>query len=375
MDSRFKPAAQAFLDGFEAGRDVGAAVCVLLDGQPVLDIWHGHCDRRLQLEWGEDTLVCMFSVTKAVTSVCLLHAVDQGLVDLDAPVTRYWPEFAANGKDAVSVRHLLSHQAGLVGFHDPVDRDMLYDWPRVTRALEQEALWWPPGSRHGYHARTFGFLLGEVIRRSTGETPGSWLRSRICQPLGLDFHIGLATPDLQRCADVLPARVRPGQSRVWSPAMRAMLQDFKDLSTPTGAAFQNPAMPAGYMNTAIFRQAEIPALNGHGTARSVAGLYHHLHEILAADTIAEATSTQSLGPDEVLKAVTHFGLGLMLHHEESPIGLRPGSFGHAGAGGSMGFHDPAARLSFCFAMNQMEEGVVTGGTSATAVAQAVYDCL
>ena len=232
-----------------------------------------------------------------------------------------------------------------------------------------------PGTRHGYHARTFGFLLGEVLRRQTGRSVGAWFRDEVATPLGLDFAIGLPARDLARCADMLPARMRPGDAPTRSPAAQEMMRGFADLSTPTGAAFQNPAMGAAYMNSEAFRRAEIPAANGHGTARAVASMYDRLGSILSAETLQAATSTQSLGPDAVLKSVTHFGLGLMLHHEESPVGIRSGTFGHPGAGGSIGFYDPDAKLSYCFAMNQMEAGVISGGASAMGVAGAVYECV
>lgn len=375
VDARFGPVAAAFLEGFDAGRDVGAAMAVMLDGALVVDLWHGHTDRKRQSPWREDTLVCMFSVTKAMTSVCLLQAVDQGLIELDAPVARYWPEFAAHEKHAITVRHLLSHQAGVVGFHEPVDRDILFDWDRFVQRLEGETPWWEPGSRHGYHARTFGYLTGEVIRRRSSTSLGSWFRSEVAKPLGLDFVIGLPAADLSRCADMLPARMRPGDMQNLPPGAREMMRDFNDPSTPTGAAFQNPSMGAGYMNSSAFRQAEIPAANGHGTARSVVQMYDALPSILSSETLQMATTTHSKGPDAVLKSISHFGLGFMLHDDEAPLGLRRGTFGHAGAGGSMGFHDPETGLSFCFAMNQMEMGVVTGGTSATRLVEAVYECL
>jgi len=373
VDARFRPVADAFAEGFEAGRDVGASVAVMLDGDLVVDLWHGHADRRRQVAWRPDTLVCMFSVTKAMTSLCLLQAVDRGLLDLDTPVADYWPEFAGNGKEQITLRQIMSHRSGLVGFHDPVDRDILYDWNRFVAALEVERPWWDPGTRHGYHARTFGFLLGEVLRRRAGKSIGAWFRDEVAHPLGLDFAIGLPAEDLDRCAEMLPARMRPGEQLTLPADAREMMRDFGDLSTPTGAAFQNPAMGAGYMNSRAFRQAEIPAANGHGTARSVANMYDRLDVLLSRSSLEAATSTHSIGPDAVLKSVTHFGLGLMLHHERTPVGCRPGSFGHAGAGGSLAFHDPQAKLSFCFAMNQMEAGVVSGGVSAMRVAGAAYD--
>ncbi|MEQ8858633.1 MAG: serine hydrolase domain-containing protein [Pseudomonadales bacterium] len=375
LDERFQPVADAFLQGFEEGRDVGASLAVFIDGAPVIDVWHGHVDRAGTIPWREDTLVCMFSVTKAMAAVCLLQAVARGQVELDAPVADCWPEFAGQGKTGITLRHLLSHRAGLVGFHQPVDRDILYDWDRVTAALAAETPWWNPGEKHGYHARTFGFLVGEVLRRRTGRSIGEWFRAEVAEPLGLDFAIGLPERDLARCAEMLPARLRPGVKQDLPPGTREMLRRFGDASTATGAAFQNPSMGAGYMNSAKFRRAEIPAANGHGTARAAAGMYDRLATLLEADVLAEATSTQSIGPDEVLRSTTHFGLGFMLHHDDTPVGLRSGSFGHAGAGGSMAFRDPAAGISFCFAMNQMEMGVITGGASATRCATALYDCL
>ena len=355
----------AFEAGFTEGRDVGAALAVVHDGRLVVDLWGGHTDRARTRPWQRDTVVCMFSVTKAVTAICVLQAVADGRIDLDRPVADHWPEFAAHGKEAITPRQLLSHRAGLPAFHDPVDRRVLYDWQAVTDRLASERPWWPPGTAHGYHARTYGFLLGELLRRATGQTPRAWFGERLAKPHGLDFAIGLDPGDLDRCADMIPARVKPGDEQFWPPAARAMMQDMNDLSTVTGATFQNPNLGPGYMNQSQFRTSEIPALSGHGTPRSIATLYSRLPELLPPDLLAEATSTHSIGPDRVIKSVSRYGLGFMLHHPEAPIGLGPRSFGHAGAGGSIGFYDPERDLGVCFGMNQMEEGVVVGGRSAT----------
>ncbi len=374
-DARFEPVRSAFLEGFAQGRDVGAAVAVTLNGELVVDLWAGYRDRKRTLPWEKDTLCCMFSVTKAMTAICLLQAVAEGSLELDTPVVEYWPEFAANEKQNITPRHLLSHQAGLIGFHEPVSKDIYYDWASVTSALAAERTWWIPGEQHGYHARTYGFLVGELLRRTTGFTVGQWFDRCIAQPLEIDFKVGLADHDLMRCADMLPARIRAGEQKNWSSAMQTMMKSFSDVTTPTGAAFQNPSFGPGYMNSNQFRKAEIPAVNGHGTARGVASFYAQLSSLLPAEILTEATTTHSLGPDTVLISLTHFGLGLMLHHEESPIGIRDGSFGHAGAGGSMAFYDPEAQLGFCFVMNQMQEGVVTGGESAMRIARSIYECL
>ncbi|MCZ6643268.1 MAG: serine hydrolase [Gammaproteobacteria bacterium] len=374
-DARLEPVRSAFLDGFEQGRDVGAAVAVTIDDALVVDLWAGYRNRKHTLPWEKDTLCCMFSVTKAITAVCVLQAVAEGHIELDTPVAACWPEFAANEKQNITPRHLLSHRAGLIGFHEPVTRDVYYDWTSVTSALAAEKPWWTPGEKHGYHARTYGFLLGELLRRATGLSVGQWFQRRIALPLELDFKVGLPDHDLMRCADMLPARIRAGEQKNWSSAVQIMMKAFNDTTTPTGAAFQNPSLGPGYMNSSQFRKAELPAVNGHGTARSVALLFSHLSSLLPAEIIAEATTTHSMGPDAVLISLTHFGLGFMLHHDQSPIGIRDGTFGHAGAGGSMAFYDPGARLGFCFVMNQMQEGVITGGESAMHIAHSVYECL
>ena len=295
-DARFEPVCSAFLEGFAQGRDVGAAVAVTLNGELVVDLWAGYRDRKRTLPWEKDTLCCMFSVTKAMTAICVLQAVAEGSLELDTPVVEYWPEFAANEKQDITPRHLLSHQAGLIGFHEPVSKDIYYDWASVTLALAAERTWWTPGEQHGYHARTYGFLLGELLRRATGFTVGQWFAQRIAQPLEIDFKVGLPDHDLMRCADMLPARVRAGEQKNWSAAMQTMMKSFSDVTTPSGAAFQNPSLGPGYMNSSQFRKAEIPAVNGHGTARGVASFYAQLSSLLPAEILTEATTTHSLGP-------------------------------------------------------------------------------
>ncbi len=352
---------------------MGAAVAVVLDGRLVVDLWAGHADRRRTRPWQRDTLCCLFSATKGITTICLLHALAEGLLSLDAPIARAWPEFVAAGKSGITLRQVLNHQAGLIGFHRPVEADLFYNWPAVCAALADEEPWWEPGTAHGYHARMFGFLAGEVLRRASGLTPGQWLAGRLSKPMDLDLHIGLDAGDLHRCAQMLPARVRPGDEP--PAAARKLLQAMSDRTTLTGVAFRNPSLGPGHMNSEHFRRAEMPAMNGHGTARGLATLYARLPDLLPDSILEAATTTESVGEDLVLLTRSRFGLGFMLHDNEAPIGVRQGSFGHAGAGGSMAFYDPRARMGFCFVMNQMQQGVVTGGDSAMAVAEAVYSCL
>lgn len=373
VDAAFARVADVFLEGFTLGRDVGASVAVFVDGAPVVDLWAGHQDRHRTRLWERDTLCAMFSASKGITTICMLQALADGMISLDEPIAECWPEFAAAGKAAITTRQVLNHQAGLVGFHTPAPPEILYDWTQMCAALAAEPPWWPPGTKHGYHARTFGFLLGEILRRSAGTTLRQWLVERVSKPRGLDLHFGLDDGDLTRCAQILPARLKAGATPPESA--RALLTAMTDRTTPTGAAFQNPALGPGYMNTEQYRRAEMPGMNGFGTARSLAALYARISEVLPTRVLELATTSQSAGADEVLKSYTRFGLGFMLYDRRSPIGVREGSFGHAGAGGSMAFRDPGRRLAFCFLMNQMQQGVVTGGTSAMACAEAVYACI
>jgi len=365
----------AFIDGFREGREVGAAVAVVLEGRMVVDLHAGHRDRRRSQAWEHDTLCCMFSVSKALTTICVLQAIAEGFIDLDRPVADYWPDFAGSEKDAITTREILAHRAGLPAWHEPVPRDLLYDWSGVTDALAHEHPWWSPGTEHGYHARTFGFLLGEILRRTTGELPSRWLATRIAGPLDADVYLGLEDDDLGRCADMLPARIRADASSDQSPASRALMNAIGDPTTLTHATFQNPSLGAGYMNSERFRKAEMPAMNGHGTAAGAARIIASVEQLLPESLLAEAVSTHSAGPDRVLLSNTRFGLGFMLFDSDTPIGVRPGTFGHAGAGGSVLHYDPEQKLAFCYVMNQMEQGVITGGTSATRLAERVYACL
>jgi len=365
--------ADVFLEGFEAGRDVGASVAVLVDGVPVVDIWAGHQDRRKTQPWERDTLCALFSSSKGIATICILQALSEGAIALDEPIASYWPEFAAAGKGTITTRQVLNHRSGVVAFHEPAPPGILYDWTAMCAALAAERPWWVPGTRHGYHARTFGFLLGEVLRRATGITLRQWLKDRLAGPLGLDLHFGLDPRDLQRCAQMVPARLKAGSAPPESA--RSLLAAMADRSSATGAAFQNPALGPGYMNSEQYRLAEMPGINGFGTARSLARLYAEVSAVVPATILKQATETESEGMDEVLRSFSRFGLGFMLYDERAPIGTRKGSYGHAGAGGSMAFHDPDARVGFCFLMNQMQQGVVTGGTSAMACVEAVYACL
>ena len=374
IDPRFTAVRDAFAAGFSEGNEVGACVAAVVDGELVVDLWGGHTDRGRTNPWGRDTLCCVFSTTKGVAAMCILLAVARGLLRLDAPIANYWPEFARAGKEATTLRQLLSHRAGLPGLHQPIDAASFYDWQSICALLAAERPWWQPGAAHGYHARTFGTLLGAVLERVAGVRLSTWLARELTEPLGMDFHIGLGADELRRCATMLPARVRLAQQP--SDAFDSpFLRDYSDITTPTGAAFSNPPLGPRYMNSDEFRRAELPSSGGHGNALALAKLYAAFVEQLPQSLLAEATTTHSLGRDLVLQATTHFGLGFMLHHSESPLGVGEGCFGHAGAGGSLAFYDTRTNTAFAYVMNQMEHGVISGGSNAMRVAQATFDCL
>ncbi|MGH7839399.1 MAG: serine hydrolase domain-containing protein, partial [Candidatus Binataceae bacterium] len=309
------------------------------------------------IPWRRDTLVNLFSTTKGLTAICAHRLVDQGLLDLDAPVAAYWPEFAKAGKDHIRVRQLLNHRAGIPALRKPVPEAAIYDWGAMTSALAAEEPWWTPGTRHGYHAITIGFLVGEVVRRVTGKSLGSYFRDEIAGPLELDCHIGLPEKDDSRCGQMIQSPAPPkDQINIFKYA-----QEHPD--SVTAKAFFNPpgAMKLGAVNSRAWRGAEIPAANGHATARALARLYGVLAaggecgatRILQPAAIARCHTEESSGRDEVLMIPTRFSSGFMLSQPHDPMGPNARTFGHPGAGGSIGFADPDARVGFGYTMNKM----------------------
>jgi CubicO group peptidase (beta-lactamase class C family) len=344
---------------------VGAALAVHVGKQPVVDLWAGHADSARTRPWDEHTIVNLYSVGKAVTAVCALRLVEAGALDLDSPVSRYWPEFAQAGKTRLPVRYLLTHQAALPAISPALPIGAELRWNVMTDALAAQEPWWEPGARHGYHVNTFGFLIGEVVRRITGKSLGTYLRDEIARPAGIDFFIGFG-PELDaRCAEVIPPRPGPDKEE------RRQLPDG-DLATLRGfermrvGAYRNPPNLSGegIINTRQWRAAEVPSANGHGNARAVARLYAALAgdgdldgvHILSPATIEMAIAERVYGEDVVLQRPTRFGLGFQLTMAERRLGPGPRSFGHFGAGGSLGFADPDAHVAFAYAMNQGRAG-------------------
>jgi CubicO group peptidase (beta-lactamase class C family) len=356
-DSRFEGVKEAFAQNFADYGEVGGAVAVMVGGRLVIDLWAGHADAALSRPWRRDTIVNVFSTTKGLTAVCAHRLADQGLLDIDAPVAKYWPEFAQAGKSDIPVRYLLSHRAGLPGVRKMLPVGAAYDWEVMTSALAAEEPWWEPGTKHGYHALTFGYLVGEVVRRISGESVGTYFRKEIAGPLGLDCHIGLAEENDTRTAEMLPMPPPEGGD---NPIAKAL----SDPESMTFKAFASPPdlMLPGTVNSRSWRAAEIPAANGHTDARSLARLYGALAEggeldgyrVLSLEQIDRARVEQSYGEDAVLFGLpSRFGLGFMLDLPEHKIVPRGDIFGHPGAGGSIGFADPEAGVGFGYVMNKM----------------------
>ena len=353
-DPRFAALRSEFEANFADRGETGGGVCVAVGGTVVADLWGGCSDAAGSRRWQRDTLVNVFSVGKGLVAACTARLVGQGRLDADAPVTRYWPEFGAAGKDLITVRQLLSHQAGLPALRDRMPEGSMFDWAAMTAALAAERPWWPPGSAHGYHVNTFGFLAGEVTRRATGHTIGALLREEVAQPLGADIHIGLPASEHRRVAEF----AWPGE---WSDG--PVPADLPDDELMRHHAYANPSGLSGFgmINTAAWRAGEIPSANAHATAAGVARVYAALAaggaidgvRVVDSGALAAATAEQVYGQDLVLQRPSRFGLGFQLTHPERSFGPGRLAFGHFGAGGSVGFCDPDAGIAFGYVTGQM----------------------
>jgi CubicO group peptidase (beta-lactamase class C family) len=361
----FAPLRRALADVIETGAEVGAALAVRVDKQPVVDLWAGHQDSARTRPWDEHTIVNLKSVGKAVSAVCALRLVEGGALDLNSPVSRYCPEFAQAGKTQLPVRYLLTHQAALPAVFQPLPRGAVLDWEAMTNALAAQEPWWDPGAGHGYHVNTYGFLIGEVVRRITGKSLGAYLRDEIAGPAGIDFFIGFG-PELDaRCADMIPPKPGPdGEQR--NALLDRELETLSGVDRMRVGAYRNPPdlSGQGIINSREWRAAEVPSTNGHGNARAVARLYAALAgdgemdgaHILSPEMTEMAIAEHVDAEDKVLGRPTRFGLGFQLTMPERRLGPGPRAFGHFGAGGSLGFADPDAHVAFAYAMNQGRAG-------------------
>ena len=342
-----------FARNFAERGEVGAGVCLIVDGEVMVDLVGGWADEGMRRPWQPDTLVNFYSVGKAFVALLALQLVDAGLLGLDDPIASVWPEFAAHGKDHVTVRHALCHRAGVPAIREPLTNDDLWDWERMTTALAATEPWWEPGSRHTYHTNTYGHLVGEIVRRVSGDMPGTRLRA-VADSLGADVWVGVPTTQQHRCADV-----------IWAPAQGlsqrtdiAGAAEPSDESSMIALGYFNPPgySSTGVVNTAAWRGAHVPSTNGHGSATGVAQMYAALLEpgrLLSPDLLAEATTAQSVGFCPVLGEETTFGLGFKPTVPHRPFGPNPRSFGHFGTGGALGFADPDAGVAFGYVMNHV----------------------
>jgi CubicO group peptidase (beta-lactamase class C family) len=378
-DPRFESVREVFRRGFESGAELGAAVCITVDGKTVVDLWGGWIDEERTRPWERDTLANVYSSTKGITAIAAHQLVDQGKLDLDAPVATYWPEFAAGGKAKVPVHHLLSHRAGLAAVRKSLPPGALYEWDAMVEALAEQEPWWEPGTAHGYHALTYGWLVGEVIRRVTGRSVGTVVRESIADPLGVEFHIGCGPELDERIADLVQGPIHVPEQGAGFDLVAEILKDPQGL---LAKAFANPPV-IGLANRREWRAAELPAANGHTNAWSLARIYAALAlggeidgvRLLAPESIERARTEQVHGPDRVLSLSTRLGLGFFLPTDQEPLGPNPNAFGHGGAGGSYGHADPEHRLSFGYVMNLMHQGLWLVDPRPRALLAAAYDSL
>jgi CubicO group peptidase (beta-lactamase class C family) len=368
-DPQFGAMADLLSANVDSGADVGASIAVTLDGNMVVDIWSGWFDESKTIPWQSDTITNVWSSTKTVTSLAALVLVDRGDLDVFKPVAHYWPEFAAKGKGAIEVRHLLSHTSGVSGWEQPVEVVDLYDWEKSTSMLAAQAPWWEPGSASGYHDRSFGHLVGEVIRRITGQKLGEFVANEIAGPLGADFHIGLDPSQFHRVSNVIPFQ---------GPLPIDLVTDHDSVSYKT---LSGPAWEPPVSWTAEWRQADIGAANGHGNARSLARLLSVVAcggeidgpHLLSPSTCDLIFQEQSNGVDLVLGVPLRFGIGYALKNEIIPYLPNGRVCTWGGWGGSVIVVDRDRRLTVSYVMNRMEGGL--GGKRGPDLVRAAYAAL
>ncbi len=370
-DARFEPVRDALAEQLESGAELGASIVVDIDGDTVVDIWGGWRDAAHRSPWTENTITNVWSTTKTVTNLAALMLVDRGQLDPYAPVARYWPEFAENGKEHIEVRHILSHTSGVSGWEAPFALEDMYDWDFSTKRLASQKPWWEPGTASGYHASNQGHLVGELVRRVTGKPLKTFVADDIAGPLGADFQIGAVESDWERIAPVVPPPPLPFDIAALDP------------NSPVYKTFTGPATDAAAANTPGWRRADMGAVNGHGNARSVARILKALAlggavdgvRLLSPDTIGVIFDEQSHGPDLVLGISLRFGIGYALPETETAPYVPQGRACYWGGwGGSFILMDLDNRTTISYMMNKMAPGII-GSDRSESYVRAVHRCL
>jgi CubicO group peptidase (beta-lactamase class C family) len=373
----FGAVADAFERNFAEFGEVGAAFSLYVDGENKVDVWAGTADKQTGREWAQDTLQLVFSTTKGAAAICVARLVEAGRISYDDTVASYWPEFAANGKERITIGQMMSHQAGLPFVDASLSFDDLMAVTPIVEALADQTPHWEPGTRHGYHAVTYGWLAGELVRRVDGRRIGQYFAEEVAGPLGLDFWIGLPESEEPRVA-----RLEQAPPPTDPEAFALMMQIAGPGTMGFNALFMSGVMMAGPsdpFNSRAVHATEMPAANGITTARSLARMYAATVgevdgiRLIDDDSVAAARREVVNGPDACLVLPTRFGMGFMLDGEFAPM-LSPNSFGHAGAGGSLGYADPDAKVGYGYVMNQMAGGIA-GDPRTVALNDAVRACL
>jgi CubicO group peptidase (beta-lactamase class C family) len=364
----FEPVRRAFEESFSSDGEVGAAFAAMLDGRPVVDLWGGAADLAANAPWREDTLQIVFSGTKGFVALCMLMLIERGQLDLEQPVARYWPEFAAAGKDGVLVRHVVSHEAGLPGFREPISHDDLVDDGRMAALLAAQAPFWPAGEHVCYHGVTYGWLCGELVRRVDGRSVGTFFAEEVAGPLGLELWIGLPEEHEPRVSVLAGSLASPPEP----------VEGFEEAARLVAG---NPPLFVGLpacWNSRAYHAAEIPGAGAIGTARSIARLYGCLAgggeldgvRVLRPETV-ELGRCLSRGTDACFGWPLAFGVGFALQNDERDFGPREGAFGHCGAGGSAHGAWPEAGVGFSYAMNELRDDMSRSGALLTALDEAL----
>jgi len=363
---------EAFAENFRSHGDIGAACAVYHRGRPVADLWGGLADAGSGRPWERDTTVMVFSAAKGLTAACVNRLVEQGRLDVEQPVARYWPEFGCNGKEGITLRQVLSHRAGLAAVDGDLTLEQVLAWDPVVEAIAAQAPNWEPGTAHGYHARSFGWILGEVVRRVTGRSIGRYHAEEICTPLGLRYWVGLPEAERGHCAVLVPPA---GGSNAVAELLGADSLTARVMGGPSGLFGYNQMW-----NRPDVLAAEMPSSNGVGDARSLARFYAAVIgevdgvRLLGQEQLAKACEVQSRGPDKVIFHETCFGLGFSLQPMVAPGAAGPNSFGHPGAGGAVAFADPDAELGFAYVINAMHFSI-EGDPRSGHLVDAVYNSL